>query len=222
MYKSAILVVGICGFLANCGISTAQDATSTRLQMTDQSDSELLNKLVTQARGPSTGTFRFQTRLRAIDLIGDLGKGLDTAVDPLKTLLNGENLVDAEKLIYFQHVLQTAGKIGWPARKAFAEILAVSSVDIALDPYVKQAVDDILKVNPSNKSAAATQPPTAAAQQQPSAPTGGGQAAAAALTLADVNKQLADINKAISTAATSLDKLSKQLDTQLNPKPAAQ
>ena len=185
----------------------------------------MLKNLANQANHSSIGKHLIQTRLLAIDAIGELGKGLPEAVPYLETLLKAEHVDEGEQSIYFQHDLQTAGQIGWPARTLLPEILEVSSINSTLDPYVRQAKSDILKTNPANKppAPAVTQPKTDASPT----PT--------PLTLADVNKQLAeidkantdvnksltDLSKAMTTALGAIDKLSKQLDAQVNPpKPA--
>lgn len=208
MRKSAHNALRICIFISLCQVVAAQDAA--RRPLGDTPDSYLIVRLVKQAYDATSGTNPIATRTGAIDAIGELGKGSVDAVPQLEKLLSGDNVKDAERGIYFQHVLQTAEKIGWPARLLLPEILALSSRDVALRPYVDQAVAAILKANPANKAPESATKPAAPATTP--APCG--------LTLEDVNKQLLETNKALGEAATSLDKLSKKLDAQVNPKPA--
>lgn len=216
MWKFAVSALLISAFLSLGQNVGADDNKPTKRLPADSPDVVLLERLQVLAYDLTSGTNRIQTRIGAIDLIGELGKDSEDAVSHLEVLLRGDNTTDDERRLYFQHVLLTAEKIGWPARRLLPEILVVSSRDIGLDPYVKQAVDAILKANPANK-APATAPPAPAASGP--APSG--------LSLADVNKQLIQTNtdlgnvaKSLSAVAASLDKLSKQLDAQLNPKPA--
>ena len=223
MRKSVSLAAVVLFFFAASGTSSAQDEGTDRVAIMSTVDLELLDRLTHLATRHSEGNHRFQTRLAAIDAFGKLGKGLQDAVPRLEELLEGENLKDTERPLYFQHVLQAAGLIGWPARTLVPEILEVSSIDFTLEAHVTQAVNDILKAKPANKDpATVVMPPKNDANPTP-------------LTLADINKQLADINKAntdinksltdlsksMTTALGVIDKLSKQLDAQVNPpKPA--
>jgi hypothetical protein len=80
-----------------------------------------------------------ESRLNAIDMIGDLGKKSAVAVSALQRFLNAPSTKPNEKSLYILHVVQALGKLGSAAIGVLPDLSRTKSVDLNLVDDIKKA-----------------------------------------------------------------------------------